>query len=74
MNLKLVNVPPEPWANALAVAQKFNTEYPDRRGLIAGVSFLDMSGKKPPFYAYRTKTLVVVRGSDDSIEENRIAS
>lgn len=68
MNLKLVNVPPEHWANALAVAQKFHAEYPDRRGLIAGVSFLDMSGKKPPFYAYRTKTLVVVRGAGEGTQ------
>ncbi|RVO55158.1 hypothetical protein CN090_04375 [Sinorhizobium meliloti] len=74
MNLKLVNVPPEYWANALAVAQKFRAEYPDRRGFMAGVSFLDMTGKKPPFYAYRTKTLVVVRGADDRIEETRIAA
>lgn len=61
-DLKISNTAPEHWADALSVARKFVDEYPDRRGLIAGVAFLDLSGKKPPFYAYRTKTSIVVRG------------
>ncbi|WP_028003161.1 hypothetical protein [Sinorhizobium meliloti] len=62
MNLKISNTAPEHWADALSVARKFVDEYPDRRGFMAGVAFLDLRGKKPPFYAYRTKTSIVVRG------------
>ncbi|MDW9650808.1 hypothetical protein GOB33_22250 [Sinorhizobium meliloti] len=62
MNLKISNTAPEHWADALSVARKFNDEYPERRGFMAGVAFLDLSGKKPPFYVYRTKTSIVVRG------------
>lgn len=61
-DLKISNTAPEHWSDALAVARQFAEAYPDRRGFAAGVAFIDFSGKKPPFYAYRTKTSIVVRG------------
>jgi hypothetical protein len=62
MNLKISNTAPEHWHDAIEVAQKFSADYPERNGFYAGVAFLDLSGKRPPFYAYRTKTSIVVRG------------
>lgn len=62
MDLKISNTAPEHWADAMTVARQFVAEWPDRRGFAAGVAFVDFSGKRPPFYAYRTKTLIVVRG------------
>lgn len=62
MDLKITNTKPENWGDALSVALQFQNDYPERRGFAAGVAFLDLSGKKPPFYAYRTKTSIVVRG------------
>lgn len=62
MDLKISNTTPEHWADAITVARQFVTEWPDRRGFAAGVAFVDFSGKRPPFYAYRTKTSIVVRG------------
>ncbi|MDX0007808.1 hypothetical protein GOB40_13805 [Sinorhizobium meliloti] len=61
-DLKISNTAPEHWVDALSVAKKFVDEYPERNGFAAGVAFLDLSGNKPPFYAYRTKTSIVVRG------------
>ncbi|MCD1264048.1 hypothetical protein B5M44_04250 [Shinella sumterensis] len=62
MDLKITNTKPENWGDALSVALQFQADYPERRGFAAGVAFLDLRGKKTPFYAYRTKTSIVVRG------------
>jgi hypothetical protein len=62
MDLKIRNTAPEHWSDAMAVAKQFTDEFPDRRGYLAGVAFLDLKGKRPPFYVYRTKTSIVVRG------------
>lgn len=62
MDLKITKTKPEHWDDALSVAKQFDADYPDRQGFMAGVAFVNLKGKKPPFYAYRTKTSIIVRG------------
>ena len=56
--VKLSGFPPEAWSTALKIARTFTQDYPNRIGIRAGVVYDcgDVVG-----YAYRTKTLVVVR-------------
>jgi len=60
MDLKLTKTKPENWGYALAVARLFDADYPNRNGLMAGVVYTAKG--RPAFYAYRTKTSIVVRG------------
>ena len=60
MDLKITKTKPEHWSDALVVAKQFKADYPDRMGFMAGVVF--SAKDRPTFYAYRTKTSIVVRG------------
>lgn len=66
MDLKITKTKPEHWDHALAVARHFNTQWPDRMGFMAGVVFSGTG--RPPFYAYRTKTSIVVRGDLEGVQ------
>lgn len=60
MDIKLIGFAPRHWLIAMQMARTLDDEYPDRTGVRNGVGFRhgDVSG-----YAYRTKTLIVVRSS-----------
>jgi|GEM_PF-5000602 len=60
MDLKITKTKPEHWDDALSVAKQFDADYPDRQGFMAGVVYTAKG--RPSFYAYRTKTSIVVRG------------
>lgn len=60
MDLKITKTKPDHWGDALAVAKKFEADWPDRKGFSAGVAYFAKG--RPTFYAYRTKTSIVVRG------------
>lgn len=68
MDLKITNTKPENWEDALAIAKQFEADHPDRQGFAGGVSFVHMKGARPPFYAYRTKTSIVVRGNLEGVQ------
>ncbi|WP_367354206.1 hypothetical protein [Agrobacterium pusense] len=68
MDLKITNTKPENWEDALAIAKQFEADYPDRQGFAGGVAFVHMKGARPPFYAYRTKTSIVVRGNLEGVQ------
>ena len=57
-DVKLSGFAPEAWLTAMGIAKVFHSEYPDRIGIRDGVVYDcgDAVG-----YAYRTKTLVIVR-------------
>lgn len=60
MDLKITKTKPEHWGFALSVAAQFEADWPDRKGFMAGVVYTAKG--RPAFYAYRTKTSIVVRG------------
>ena len=60
MDVKITKTKPEHWGFALSVAAQFEADWPDRKGFMAGVVYTAKG--RPPFYAYRTKTSIVVRG------------
>lgn len=62
MDLKIRDVPPANWQDAVTCAALYERDYPDRRGIYNGAAYT-MKGR-PSFYVYRTKTAIVVRGED----------
>lgn len=56
--VKLSGFAPEAWSTALKIARTFTQDYPDSIGIRNGVVY---DCGDVVVYAYRTKTLVVVR-------------
>lgn len=70
--IKIVDVAPNDWMTAARIGERFMEEYPDRKlGLHNGVAYI--ASGKPPFYVYRVKSGVVVRGqiSEGDAADNR---
>lgn len=60
MNIKLTNINEDDVITAAMLAKQFDKEFPDKIGFSAGVAY--MKKDSSPFYVYRTKTGIVVRG------------
>lgn len=62
--LKIYDVPISQWDRCQRAAKQFLEEYPDRLGFINGCCYSGPTEGWPTIYVYRTKTMIVVRGTN----------
>ena len=62
--LKIYGVPISQWNRCQRAAKQFLEEYPDRLGFINGAVYVSQNNDWPNIYVYRTKTMIVVRGTN----------